>query len=90
MPCRAVIIGKYFFENEYSATTTINGDSYRTMVSNFFVPAPNDIVVNDVWFQQDGASCNTSHVTIDFLRLKFDSRLITEMLMSIGLQETAF
>ena len=36
--------------------------------NRFFIPALHDINVNDVWFQWDGATCHTSHATIDLLR----------------------
>lgn len=71
------IIGPYFFQNEDGATITVNGDTYRTMITDFFVPALHGIDVNDVWFQQDGATCHTSHATIDLLRQTFDGRLIS-------------
>ena len=35
------------------------------------------IDVDNVWFQQDGATCHTSHATIDLLRETFDGRLIS-------------
>ena len=34
------------------------------------------INVNDVWFQQDGATCHTSYATIDLLHQTFDGLLI--------------
>ena len=43
-------IGTYFFENEDSATITVNGDTYRTMITVFFLFAFHGIVMNDVWF----------------------------------------
>ena len=71
------IIGLYFFEDEGEATVTVNGDTYRTMITDFFVPALDGIDVDNVWFQQDGATCHTSHATIDLLRETFDGRLIS-------------
>ena len=46
------------------------------MINDFFCTLLG-IVVNDVWFQQDWATCPTSHVTIDLLRQTFDGRLIS-------------
>jgi len=54
------IIGPYFFEDEGGATVTVNGDTYRTMITDFFVPALDGIDVDNVWFQQDGATCHIS------------------------------
>ena len=48
----------------------------RTMITDFFVPALYGIDVNDVWFQQDGTTCHTSHATIDVLRETFYGRFI--------------
>ena len=35
---------------------------------DFFVTALHGIDVNDVWFEQNGATCHTYHVTINLLR----------------------
>ena len=32
-----VITGQYFFENKDDVTTTVNGDTYRTIITYFFV-----------------------------------------------------
>ena len=32
--------------------------------------------MNDVWFQQNGKTCQTSHATIDLLHETFDGRLV--------------
>ena len=41
------------------------------------MPTLDGIDVENVWFQQDGATCHTSHATIDLLRETFDGRLIS-------------
>lgn len=33
--------------------------------------------LNDMWFQQDGATCQTAHETIGILKGKFDERVIS-------------
>ena len=48
------------------------------MITNFFVTDLHSIDMNDVQFQQDGATCQTSYVTINLLRKTFDGRLIYE------------
>ena len=48
------------------------------MITDLFVITLRGIDVNDVWFQQDGATCHTSHATIDLLRQTFDDRLISQ------------
>ena len=45
--------------------------------NRFFVTALHGIKVNDVWYQQDGATCHTTHAAIDLLRQTFDGGLIS-------------
>lgn len=71
------IIGPYFFENEAGETVTVNGLRYRTMINDFLWPELDDIDVDDVYFQQDGATCHTSNDTIALLREKFPGRVIS-------------
>jgi len=33
--------------------------------------------LDDMWFQQDGATCHTAHATIDLLKSKFGERVIS-------------
>ncbi|GFY19561.1 putative DD41D transposase [Trichonephila clavipes] len=49
------IIGPYFFKNNEGHNVTVNGDRYRTMITNFFIPELNNHDVQELWFQQDGA-----------------------------------
>ncbi|GFU89822.1 transposable element Tc3 transposase [Trichonephila clavipes] len=53
------IIGQYFFKNDKGHNVTVNGDQYRVMITNFFIPELNNHHVQELWFQQDG--CNMSH-----------------------------
>ena len=39
-------------------------------------PELKDIDLDDLWFQQDGATSHTAHNTIDLLKSKFDERVI--------------
>ncbi|GFY36389.1 putative LOC100569746 [Trichonephila clavipes] len=56
---------------------TVNGDRYRAMVTNFFIPELNKHDVQELWFQQDGATCHTARATIDLLKDTFGDRLIS-------------
>ena len=38
----------YFYGNEYGTTNTVNGDTYRTMITDFFLPTLHGIDENDV------------------------------------------
>ncbi|GFX52669.1 uncharacterized protein TNCV_3979721 [Trichonephila clavipes] len=71
------IIGPYFFKNDEGHNVTVNGDRYRAMITNFFVPGLNNHDVQELWFQQDGATCHTARATIDLLKDTFGDRLIS-------------
>ncbi|GFW17696.1 putative DD41D transposase [Trichonephila clavipes] len=55
----------------------ISGDRYRAMITNFFIPELNNHDVQELWFQQDGATCHTARATIDLLKDTFGDRLIS-------------
>ncbi|GFW23857.1 transposase [Trichonephila clavipes] len=71
------IIGLYFFKNDEGHNVTVNGDRYRDMITNFFIPELNNHDVQELWFQQDGATCHTARATIDLLKDTFGVRLIS-------------
>ncbi|GFT31815.1 uncharacterized protein TNCV_2035481 [Trichonephila clavipes] len=71
------IIGPYFFKNDEGHNVTVNGDWYRAMITNFFIPELNNHDVQELWFQQDGATCHTACAAIDLLKDTFGDRLIS-------------
>ncbi|GFV41674.1 DUF4817 domain-containing protein [Trichonephila clavipes] len=71
------IIGPYFFKNDEGHNVTVNGDWYRAMITNFFIPELNNHDVQELWFQQDGATCHTARATIDLLKDTFGDHLIS-------------
>ncbi|GFU27064.1 uncharacterized protein TNCV_280471 [Trichonephila clavipes] len=71
------IIGPYFFKNDEGHNVTVNGDRYRAMITNFFIPELNNHDVRELWFQQDGATCHTARATIDLLKDTLGDRLIS-------------
>ncbi|GFX02367.1 putative transposable element [Trichonephila clavipes] len=71
------IIRPYFFKSDEGHNVTVNGDRYRAMITNFFIPELNNHDVQELWFQQDGATCNTARATIDLLKDTFGDRLIS-------------
>ncbi|GFV64101.1 putative DD41D transposase [Trichonephila clavipes] len=71
------IIGPYFFKNNEGHNVTVNGDRYRAMITNFFIPELNNHDVQELWFQQDGATCHTARATIELLKDKFGDHLIS-------------
>ncbi|GFV59406.1 transposable element Tc3 transposase [Trichonephila clavipes] len=71
------IIGPYFFKNDEGHNVTINGDRYRAMITNFFIPELNNHDVQELWFQEDSATCHTARATIDLLKDTLGDRLIS-------------
>ncbi|GFT80474.1 uncharacterized protein TNCV_5122121 [Trichonephila clavipes] len=71
------IIGPYFFKNDEGHNVTVNGDRYRAMITNFFIPELNNHDVQELRFQQDGATCHTARATIDLLKDTFGDRQIS-------------
>ncbi|GFS80396.1 uncharacterized protein TNCV_3448231 [Trichonephila clavipes] len=72
------IIGPYFFKNDEGQNVAVNDDRYRAMITNFFIPELNNHDVQELWFQQDGATCHTARATIDLLmKDTFGDRLIS-------------
>ncbi|GFU01537.1 transposable element Tc3 transposase [Trichonephila clavipes] len=57
--------------------TSVNSDRYRAMIANFFIPDLNNHDVQELWFQQDGATCHTARATIDLMKDMFGVRLIS-------------
>ncbi|GFX03948.1 uncharacterized protein TNCV_4678531 [Trichonephila clavipes] len=49
------------------------------MITNFFIPELNNHDVQELWFQQDGATCHTARATIDLLIDTFGDRLISRL-----------
>ncbi|GFW82696.1 DUF4817 domain-containing protein [Trichonephila clavipes] len=47
------------------------------MITNFSIPELNNHDVQELWFQQDGATCHTARATIDLLKDTFGDRLIS-------------
>ncbi|GFU65516.1 putative LOC100569746 [Trichonephila clavipes] len=47
------------------------------MITNFFIPELNNHDVQELWFQQDGATCHTARATNDLLKDTFGDGLIS-------------
>ncbi|GFV13207.1 putative DD41D transposase [Trichonephila clavipes] len=47
------------------------------MITNFFILELNNHDVQELWFQQDGATCHTSRATTDLLKDTFGDHLIS-------------
>ena len=71
------IIGPFFFKSDAGATVTVNGIRYRAMINQFLFLKIDDIEADDIWFQQDGATCHTANETINLLQEKFGESIIS-------------
>ncbi|GFU60108.1 uncharacterized protein TNCV_3144661 [Trichonephila clavipes] len=71
------VLVESFFKNDEGHNVTVNGDRYRAMITNFFIPELNNHDVQELWFQQDGATYHTARATIDLLKDTFGDRLIS-------------
>ncbi|GFU42141.1 uncharacterized protein TNCV_4553551 [Trichonephila clavipes] len=74
---RSSELGESFFKNDEGHNVTVNGDRYRAMITNFFILELNNHDVQELWFQQDGATCHTARATIYLLKDTFGDRLIS-------------
>lgn len=66
-----------FFKNENGRNVTVNGVRYREMITDFLVPKIQELDINDLWFQQDGATCHTTRETLILLASHFDENIIS-------------
>ena len=71
------IIGPFFFE-ENGITATVTSQRYLAMLQNFFMPALDELGIQDAWFMQDGATPHTARISMDHLRQAFPGRLISK------------
>ena len=67
----------FFFENEQGDAVTVNDEQYRAILNEFLLPKIEEDGMDDIWFQQDGATSHTANVTIDLLRTVFEDRIIS-------------
>jgi len=68
----------YFSENEDCEAITVNWESYRTMINHFLCLTLVDIDLENLWFQQDGASCHTTKETMILMCSEFQDRIISK------------
>lgn len=50
---------------------------YRAMITDCLLPEIEDLDLDDIWFQQDGAECHTACETMAVLRERFGEQLIS-------------
>lgn len=71
------LFGPYFFPS------TVTGDSYRAILSEFFIQDLTQAVgdVANVWFQQDGAPAHSAIDTRAFISSVFQTRVISRLFL---------
>lgn len=73
------VIGPYFFENNHGRTVTVNSERYGRMLTDYFFTKIEDYDLDDMWFQQDGATSHVTRANRDLLQEKFPGRLISRL-----------
>ena len=66
-----------FFENEQGEAVTVNGDRYQAILNEFLFTKTKKEDIGNIWFQQDGATCQTVEATLDVLRPVFEDPIIS-------------
>jgi len=74
------IIGPYFFEDKNGATVTVNTERYIHMLNTFLHPQMKRQRVHNmqnVYFQQDGATPHTARLSMDVVHRMFPGKVIS-------------
>ncbi|QQP51386.1 Transposable element Tc3 transposase, partial [Caligus rogercresseyi] len=58
----------FFFKDGRGRNVTVNGERYRAMIHDFFLPQLAELNLVNMWFQQDGATCHTARETMNMLK----------------------
>ncbi|KAL0851344.1 hypothetical protein ABMA28_007164 [Loxostege sticticalis] len=56
---------------------TVTGERYRTMLREFLIPSLDELGLEHIWFQKDGATAHTARDTMDLVRDAFPGRVIS-------------
>ena len=70
------VVGPYFFKNDYETTISVNSLRYGHMITNFFSPAIEEYNLENIWFQQDGATRHTTLANVALLQEIFPGLVI--------------
>ena len=71
------ITGPFFFENDQEEAITVNSDSYWDMLNEFLYTKIEEEDIGNIWYQHDGARCNTVEATLDVLCPVFEDHIIS-------------
>ena len=71
------MIGPYIFVDENDRHVIVNGERYRAMLEDYLCPGLDELDINDMWFQKDGAT-STRHASRSIYRkTKFGEPVIS-------------
>ena len=71
------VIGPYIFRDDQDRHVTVNENRYPSIITEYFWPQLDDMDLEDMWYQQEGATSHTANVTINLLETKFGERVIS-------------
>lgn len=73
------IIGPFFFEDSDGNATSVNSSSYLDLIRRKFIPAlrRKGVNINQIWYQQDGATPHTARNVLDYLDKTFNGHFIS-------------
>ena len=74
------VIEPYFFRDDQDVT--VNGNLCRSMITEYFWPQLDDMDLEDMWFQQDGATQRASQSI--YWKSSLENMLSHEMVQSVG------
>ena len=77
--CSKGIIRAFCFENEQAEGVTINADRYRANFKEFLFIKIEEENIGNIWFQQDGATCQTAKAKLFVLCPVFEDRIISRI-----------
>ena len=82
----ASVIGPFFFE-EKGENATVSSERYIQLLKNRFMPALRKFGINieNMWFQQDGATPNTAKHVLSWLHETFGENFISFKTEKFGL-----
>ncbi|GFV23237.1 hypothetical protein TNCV_1942421 [Trichonephila clavipes] len=63
----ALCIGGILLQNDEGQIITLQSDRYVSMITNFFIPELNTVMLSRNQKQQDGATCHTARATIELI-----------------------
>ena len=65
------------FEKDDETTAAVNSKRYDRMITDFFWPAIEEHDLGNMWFEQDGAICNTTVANMALLQETFPNIVIS-------------